>query len=121
MKELWFYMIPVFSDNAKYAKKIKKSERLYDYDEAVSSLFRELLYIYICSIFYKKLKKLYGIIKAAVKHWGFTGYVDRINFSSFFQYHSYNIYLRFDSCTKFMKRSFQEFTVMTVNIAVGSL
>jgi len=41
MKELWFYMITVFSDNAKYAKKIKKSERLYDYDEAVSSLFRE--------------------------------------------------------------------------------
>ncbi|GCD10069.1 tRNA dihydrouridine synthase [Clostridium tagluense] len=41
MKELWFYMITVFSDNAKYAKKIKKSERLCDYDEAVSSLFRE--------------------------------------------------------------------------------
>jgi len=41
MKELWFYMITVFSDNAKYAKKIKKSESLYDYDEAVSSLFRE--------------------------------------------------------------------------------
>jgi len=41
MKELWFYMIQIFSDNAKYAKKIKKSERLYDYDEAVSSLFRE--------------------------------------------------------------------------------
>jgi len=41
MKELWFYMIPIFSDNAKYAKKIKKAERLYDYDEAVSSLFRE--------------------------------------------------------------------------------
>jgi tRNA-dihydrouridine synthase len=41
MKELWFYLIQVFSDNAKYAKKIRKSERLYDYDEAVSSLFRE--------------------------------------------------------------------------------
>ena len=41
MKEVWFYMIHVFSDNAKYAKKIKKAERLYDYDEAVSSLFRE--------------------------------------------------------------------------------
>ena len=41
MKELWFYMITVFSDNTKYAKKIKKSERLHDYDEAVSSLFRE--------------------------------------------------------------------------------
>lgn len=41
MKELWFYMIPVFSDNAKCAKKIKKAERLCDYEEAVSSLFRE--------------------------------------------------------------------------------
>ncbi|MGK0467457.1 MAG: tRNA-dihydrouridine synthase [Clostridium sp.] len=41
MKELWFYMISAFSDNVKYAKRIKKSERLCDYDEAVSSLFRE--------------------------------------------------------------------------------
>lgn len=41
MKELWFYMMPMFSNNTKYAKKIKKSEKLYDYDEAVSSLFRE--------------------------------------------------------------------------------
>lgn len=41
MKELWSYMILVFSNNAKYAKKFKKAERLYDYDEAVSSLFRE--------------------------------------------------------------------------------
>ena len=51
MKELWFYMIQVFSDNAKYAKKIKKSERLYDYDEAVSSLFREQdILTYLCGI-----------------------------------------------------------------------
>ena len=41
MKELWFYMTPIFSDSAKYAKKIRKSERLYDYDEAVLSIFRE--------------------------------------------------------------------------------
>jgi len=41
MKELWVYMIPLFSDNAKYAKRIKKSERLVDYDETISSLFRE--------------------------------------------------------------------------------
>ena len=41
MKELWSYMILMFSDNAKYVKRINKSERLYDYDEAVSSLFRE--------------------------------------------------------------------------------
>jgi len=41
MKSVWSYMIAVFSNNAKYAKKIKKSERLYDYDAAVSSLFKE--------------------------------------------------------------------------------
>ncbi|MDD3172542.1 MAG: tRNA-dihydrouridine synthase family protein [Herbinix sp.] len=41
MKELWFYMIFVFSDNAKYAKKIKKSEHCCDYEKAVASLFRE--------------------------------------------------------------------------------
>jgi tRNA-dihydrouridine synthase len=41
MKGLWFYMISVFSDNEKYVKKIKKSLKLYDYNEAVSSLFRE--------------------------------------------------------------------------------
>ncbi|MBU5330982.1 tRNA-dihydrouridine synthase family protein [Anaerocolumna aminovalerica] len=41
MKELWVYMITLFPDNAKYAKRIKKSERLCDYDEVVSSLFRE--------------------------------------------------------------------------------
>ena len=41
MKGLWGYMISVFSDNEKYAKKIKKSVRLHDYDEVISSLFRE--------------------------------------------------------------------------------
>jgi len=41
MKEVWFYMIQAFSNNTEYAKKIKKSERLYDYNETVSSLFRE--------------------------------------------------------------------------------
>ncbi len=41
MKGFWFYMISVFSDNEKYVKKIKKAERLYDYDEAISSLFKE--------------------------------------------------------------------------------
>jgi tRNA-dihydrouridine synthase len=41
MKELWSYMILIFSDYAKYAKRMKKAERLYDYDEVVSSLFRE--------------------------------------------------------------------------------
>ena len=41
MKGLWFYMASVFSENEKYLKKIKKSLRLYEYEEAVSSFFRE--------------------------------------------------------------------------------
>jgi tRNA-dihydrouridine synthase len=41
MKELWFYMIPMFTNNEKYAKKIKKAEKLINYEEAVSNLFRE--------------------------------------------------------------------------------
>jgi tRNA-dihydrouridine synthase len=41
MKELWVYLIQSFSDPSKYEKKIRKAERLVDYEEAVSSLFRE--------------------------------------------------------------------------------
>ncbi len=41
MKELWFYMIHLFSNHEKYAKKIKKSEKLMDYEKAVNSLFEE--------------------------------------------------------------------------------
>lgn len=41
MKELWGYMIYIFSDNKKYIKKIKKAQRLEDYNEAVLSLFKE--------------------------------------------------------------------------------
>jgi tRNA-dihydrouridine synthase len=41
MKGIWFYMISMFSDNEKYIKRIRKAVRLYDYDEAISSLFRE--------------------------------------------------------------------------------
>ncbi len=41
MKELWSYMISMFSNNSKYAKRIKKSQRLREYDEAVASLFQE--------------------------------------------------------------------------------
>lgn len=41
MKELWGYMIYIFSDNKKYAKKIKKAQRVDDYSEAVLSLFNE--------------------------------------------------------------------------------
>lgn len=41
MKEVWFYMIYMFSNHDKYAKKIRKSQRLSDYEDAVSSLFEE--------------------------------------------------------------------------------
>ena len=41
MKELWGYMIYMFSDNKKYLKKIKKAQKIEDYNYAVSSLFAE--------------------------------------------------------------------------------
>lgn len=42
MKELWACMIQIFSDDGKYSKKIKKSQRLDEYEAAVSAVFREL-------------------------------------------------------------------------------
>ncbi|MGL5152688.1 MAG: tRNA dihydrouridine synthase [Clostridium sp.] len=41
MKELWGYMIYIFSDNKKYGKKIKKAQKISDYKMAVDSLFKE--------------------------------------------------------------------------------
>lgn len=41
MKELWGYMIYIFSDNKKYIKRIKKAQKIEDYNEAVLNLFRE--------------------------------------------------------------------------------
>lgn len=41
MKELWSFMAPTFTNYEKYAKKIKKAQRLADYDTAVSNLFAE--------------------------------------------------------------------------------
>jgi len=41
MKEMWLYMIVMFSNNEKYIKKIKKTDRLSEYDEIVANLFRE--------------------------------------------------------------------------------
>lgn len=41
MKELWGYMIYMFSDNKKYAKKIKKAQKAVDYHQAIASLFAE--------------------------------------------------------------------------------
>lgn len=39
MKELWFYMAPLFTNNKKYIKKIKKSEKCTVYESAVAELF----------------------------------------------------------------------------------
>lgn len=39
MKELWFYMAPLFSNNKKYIKKIRKSEKCVVYESAVAELF----------------------------------------------------------------------------------
>lgn len=41
MKEHWFYMSHVFTNSAKYAKKIRKAQRLCDYNEVIRSLFTE--------------------------------------------------------------------------------
>ena len=41
MKELWSYMIYMFSNNKKYAKDIRKAQRVADYNLAVSRIFRE--------------------------------------------------------------------------------
>lgn len=42
MKELWYYMIHLFGDSDTYGKKIRKSEKLSEYQAAVDSLLREL-------------------------------------------------------------------------------
>lgn len=41
MKELWGFLAPVFTNYEKYAKKIKKSEKLNAYESAVDALFSE--------------------------------------------------------------------------------
>lgn len=41
MKELWGFLAPIFTNYEKYAKKIKKSEKLQVYEEAVEALFSE--------------------------------------------------------------------------------
>ena len=42
MKELWTCMIQIFSDNGKYIKRIKKSQRLEEYEAAAAAVFRDL-------------------------------------------------------------------------------
>ncbi|WP_418482767.1 tRNA dihydrouridine synthase [Frisingicoccus sp.] len=41
MKELWNYMICIFSDSKKYGKKIRKAQKLKDYQRIVDALFEE--------------------------------------------------------------------------------
>ncbi len=41
LKEMWFYMSYMFEDSDKYVKKIRKSQKLYDYEAAVNQLFEE--------------------------------------------------------------------------------
>ena len=41
MKEIWFYMLPMFTDATSFWKKIRKTERLYDYDKVIDNLFKE--------------------------------------------------------------------------------
>lgn len=41
MKEQWFYMSHMFEEVDKYAKKIRKSQKLCDYEAAVNLLFEE--------------------------------------------------------------------------------
>lgn len=42
MKELWFYMLQLFADSEKYAKKIRKAECLRNYEQVVNEMFEEL-------------------------------------------------------------------------------
>ena len=41
LKALWIYLGTSFTNPQKYLKKIKKANRLAEYEEAVDSLFRE--------------------------------------------------------------------------------
>lgn len=54
MKELWGYLVYIFSDNKKYAKKIKKAQKLSEYNEAVLSLFEEQEIIEGAGLFYNR-------------------------------------------------------------------
>lgn len=54
MKEAWFYMSYMFSNPEKYAKKIRKSQKIADYKEAVSALFEEQDIVTGAGLFYTK-------------------------------------------------------------------
>lgn len=42
MKEFWFYMINMFAESDKYAKKIKKAKSAREYEAAITMIFNEL-------------------------------------------------------------------------------
>ena len=42
MKEVWFYLIHLFGDNARHAKAIKKARDTGEYEGAVAAVFRDL-------------------------------------------------------------------------------
>ena len=42
MKEFWFYMIHMFAERDKYAKKIRKANRANEYEAVVSMMFNDL-------------------------------------------------------------------------------
>ena len=54
MKEMWSYMRYIFSNNKKYAKKIKKSQNINQYKEAVNELFEEQEIIKGAGLFYEE-------------------------------------------------------------------
>jgi tRNA-dihydrouridine synthase len=41
MKEIWFYMIHIFEDNAQFADQIRRCKHLSDYKTIVEALFEE--------------------------------------------------------------------------------
>lgn len=43
MKELWEFMLPLFSNSAAYAKKIRKTEKIQQYQNLMEQLFQETL------------------------------------------------------------------------------
>ncbi len=44
MKELCFYMLHMFENHEKHAKRIRKTQNLSDYDNAIKSVFRDLTF-----------------------------------------------------------------------------
>ncbi|WP_297427578.1 tRNA-dihydrouridine synthase [Clostridium sp.] len=54
MKELFGYMIYIFSDSKRYLKKIKRSQNINEYNEAVLSLFTEQEIIKGAGLFYNE-------------------------------------------------------------------